>query len=141
MLREAKWFQNHWLGGLFLFLVNTFLFSAVLFAVYLLGLLNIPLVHIIIMLSGVLVSFFAWVQINQAWQGRKQNRLKMGFTGSSFYLLLTAAFVYGLLTLQPSYPGEDTFMAAIGLIFGLIVTCFAFAACLTYTAFEQRNIK
>lgn len=83
-------------------------------------------------------SIFSWVLINNAWQGTKRNRLKVGAVGSSFYIFLTFIFAYWFVTLKPSYPGEDTFMGAIGLIFAIIVTTVAFITCFVITGFSKR---
>ena len=59
----------------------------------------------------------------------------MGTIGSSFYGVLSILFIYWLVTLEPSYPGEDTFMQAIGLMLGTIVTTVAFITCFIITGY------
>jgi hypothetical protein len=109
------------------------------FILYLLAYFRIPFVHIIIMFIAVIVSVFFWITINKIWQGSKTNRLKMGLVGSSFYMILSLVFIYWLVTLKPSYPGEDTFMSAIGLLLGIIVTAVAFITCFILIGFSKNE--
>jgi protein-S-isoprenylcysteine O-methyltransferase Ste14 len=139
-LRNAKWFQNPWFSGVFLFVINAFLFFLTVLVLYVLMYFFIPFVHLIVMFIAVIGSIFTWIIINRAWQGTKRNRLKMGAIGSGFYLFLTLIFVYRLVTLKPSYPGDDTFMGAIGLFFSIIVTVVAFVTCLFITGFTRKNL-
>ncbi|MBM7095282.1 hypothetical protein JSY36_05895 [Bacillus sp. H-16] len=132
-LSQATWFYNHWLAGLFLFALNTALFFTTGFLLYLLTLVLIPFVHLFVMTGAVIASILLWVVLSQTWRGTKENRLKMSATGSSVYLILTVLFGYFFVTLEPSYEGQDTFMAAIGLLFAAIVTTVAFLTCLTIT--------
>nr|WP_090629506.1 hypothetical protein [Neobacillus massiliamazoniensis] len=139
-LRNAKWFQNPWFSGAFLFVINAVLFFLTVLVLYVLMYFFIPFVHLIVMFIAVIGSIFTWIIINRAWQGTKRNRLKMGAIGSGFYLFLTLIFVYRLVTLKPSYPGDDTFMGAIGLFFSIIVTVVAFVTCLFITGFTRKNL-
>lgn len=41
----------------------------------------------------------------------------------------------------PAYPGEDTFMSAMGFIFGIVVTTVAFVVCLMFTGFSHVRDK
>lgn len=136
-LRNAKWFQNYWLSGIFLFVLNAVLFFSTVLVLYGLMQLLIPFVHIIVMFLAVIGSIFSWFMINKAWVGVRSNRLKMAAIGSSFYIFLTSLFVYRFVTLKPSYPGEDTFMAAIGLGFAINVTTVAFITCFVITGFSK----
>jgi hypothetical protein len=138
-LKNAKWFQNHLLSGLFLFIMNAILFFLTVIILYVLMYLVIPFAHILVMFLAVISSIFLWIVMNQAWQGTKRNRLKMGIVGSSFYVLLTVIFLFWLVTLKPSYPGEDTFMGAIGLVFAIIVSLVAFTTCLVITGFSKND--
>ncbi|GGB34250.1 hypothetical protein GCM10011409_09620 [Lentibacillus populi] len=137
-LKNAKWFQKTWTAGMFLFALNAVLFFFTCLLLYVLTFLPIPYIHWVIMLFAVISSVFSWIVVNKAWQGTKKNRLKLGFIGSSFYLILTIVFIYGFMSLKPAYPGEDTFMSAIGLVFAIIVTAIAFIACLVYTGFSGK---
>ncbi|MED0677646.1 hypothetical protein ABEV55_10410 [Aneurinibacillus thermoaerophilus] len=138
-MKHATWFQSHWRTGVFLFFINAVLFFLVGFILYLLAYFIIPFVHVIIMLLAVIVSVCFWMIISKSWQGSKANRFKVGLVGSSFYIILSLVFVYRLMTLKPSYPGEDTFMESIGLIFGIIVTMVAFITCFIIIAFPKSN--
>lgn len=42
-----------------------------------------------------------------------------------------------LVTLAPSFPGDDPFMRAIGIFLGIVVTTFAFISCLIFTGFSK----
>lgn len=136
-LSKAKWYRNPWLGGLFLFVLNAMLFGGTLLALYITTRFFIPYVHMIIMLVAVLLSVYMWSILGKAWQGGRGERFKMGIVGGSFYLLLALLCTYGLITLEPTYPGEDTFMSAIGFIFGIVVTTVAFVVCLMFTGFSR----
>ncbi|MEK4029650.1 hypothetical protein MKZ02_14085 [Pseudobacillus sp. FSL P4-0506] len=139
-LKNATWFQNHWLAGLFLFFMNGFLFSFACLGLYVLMYLFIPFVHLFVMLSVVIVSLYLWILVNKAWQGTAGNRLKMGAVGSSFYVFLILIFIYWFVTLTPSYPGEDTFMGAVGLIFAIIVSTVAFITGFVITGFSKKKV-
>jgi hypothetical protein len=138
-LKHARWFQNHWLAGIFLFVMNGFLFFITCLVLYGLMYFLIPFVHLFVMLFAVIVSILLWLVLNKSWQGTKSNRLKMSMVGSSFYLFLTFIFVYLYVTLEPSYPGEDTFMRAIGLMFSIIVAIVAFITCFVITGFTKKK--
>ncbi len=136
-LENKKWFQNYWVAGIFLFVMNTFLFSSTLLVLYVLVYFLIPFVQMFVILLAVIGSTLLWLLVNKAWKGTKKSRIKMGFIGSSFYIFLTFVFVYWLVTMKPSYPGEDTFMGAIGLVFAIIVTTVAFITCFAITGFSR----
>lgn len=139
-LKNAKWFQNHWLSGIFLFVMNAVLFFSTALLLYVLMYFLIPYVHLLVMIFAVIGSLFLWIIINKAWQGTKRNRLKMGAVGSSFYIILSLLFIYMLVTLKPSYTGEDTFMGAIGLILGIVVTTVAFISCFVFTGYSNKKV-
>ncbi|WCN38804.1 hypothetical protein [Aneurinibacillus uraniidurans] len=134
-LKGADWVQNHWKAGLFLFGINAGLFFFTGFLLYLLMYFLVPLFHITIMVVAVVVSLLFWSVAGASWKGTKGNRIKASAVGSSFYALLALGFVYMLMTLQPAYPGEDTFMRAIGVMFGIIVAVTAFVSCFLITGF------
>lgn len=138
-LKNPMWFQNYWLSGIFLFVMNAVLFFSTGLVLYILMYFLIPYVHLLVMFCAVIGSIFLWVLINKAWQGTKRNRLKIGIVGSSFYIFLTFIFIYWLVTLKPSYPGDDTFMGAIGLVFAIIVTTVAFITCFVITGFQKES--
>jgi len=138
-LKNVKWFQNHWLAGLFLFVMNAVLFLLTGIVLRILGYFVIPYVHLLIMFLAVIGSIYLWGLIHNAWEGSKRNRMKLGALGSSFYMLLTFTFVYWFVTLKPSYPGEDTFMRAISLLFAIIVAAVAFITCFIMTGFSKKK--
>ncbi|OEH94449.1 hypothetical protein [Bacillus solimangrovi] len=135
ILEKSKWFQNYKYAGIFLFIMNAFLFSCTIVILYLLMKLSIPFLHLIVMCAAVIISVIVWFSVCQAWNGSKKQQLMVGFVGSSFYLILTIIFVYWLVTLKPSHPDEDMFMAMIGLFFASIVTSVAFLVCFIITGF------
>jgi hypothetical protein len=91
------------------------------------------------MVLAVFGSLFLWMIVNKAWQGTNANRIKMSILGSSFYILLSILFLYWLLNLEPSYPGEDLFMRSMGLMLGLMVSIVAFLSCLITTGFSFKS--
>ncbi|MFG3611570.1 hypothetical protein [Rummeliibacillus stabekisii] len=139
-LKNANWFQNHWLSGLFLFCMNAILFFSTGLILYLLIFFPIPYLHILLMFAAVLTSILLWIAINKAWQGSKRNRIKMSVVGSSFYFFLLILFIYWFVTIKPSYQGEDIFMKGFGLLFGMVVSFVACITCFVFTASNQ-NIK
>lgn len=141
-LKNNRWFQNYWKAGFFLFILNATLFCITIAIFIILGFLIIPIIHLLVMVLAVLGSFFLWIIVNKAWQGTNGNRLKMSILGSSFYVILSFLLLYWLLTLKPSYQGEDMFMSSIGLMFGLIVSVVAFISCLITTGFTfNRKVR
>ncbi|MFS0822343.1 hypothetical protein [Bacillus sp. 1P02SD] len=140
-LSSYEWFQNPWLSGLFLFVLNAFLFGSTLLILFLLGFLTIPYLHLLIMFGAVLVSLVVWIILLNAWTGDKKGRILRGFIGSSFYLLLTIVFTYLIVTLEPEFPGDDTFMAFIGLVMAITVALVAFVTCFLFTGvFERKEV-
>jgi hypothetical protein len=139
-LKDADWFQNHWLSGVFLFGLNAVFFFLTVLLLFMLMYLFIPFVHLFVMFFAVIASIYVWILINKAWKGTRSNRLKMGAVGSSFYIFLTFIFAFWLVNLKPSYPGDDTFMRAIGLVFAIIVTSIAFVTCLVITGFSKEKV-
>ncbi|WP_068651349.1 hypothetical protein [Paenibacillus antarcticus] len=139
LLQNAKWYQNHWAGGVFLFLVNAVLFTATIFGLYLAIYFSISFVLLIVILLGVIGSIYSWLILKNAWQGNNSNRLRMGLVGSSFYAVLTLVLVFMWITLKPAYPGEDTFMGGIGLVFGIFLTIIAFSTCLIVTSYSKQQ--
>lgn len=140
-LSSYDWFQNPWKSGLFLFVLNGVLFGSTFLILIGLGFLTIPYIHLFIMFGAVIVSLVAWIMILNAWNGDKKGRLLRGFIGSSFYLILTLVFIYMIITLEPQFPGDDTFMAFIGLVMAITVTLTAFITCFLFTGlFERKEV-
>ncbi|WP_419883911.1 hypothetical protein ACN6MY_10735 [Peribacillus sp. B-H-3] len=139
LLSRQSWFQGPWLSGLFLFAVNALLFSSAVLLFYSLIFIQIPYFHIAVMGFAVYVSILAWFSIGKSFDGTRRNQLKMGLIGSSFYVLVSALIIYKECHLKPVYPGDDTFMAVIGLLAALIVSAVAFIVCLVFTAFSGKR--
>jgi len=138
-LLSYEWFQKPWLSGLFLFVVNALLFGTTFLILFGLSFLMIPYIHLLIMMGAVVVSLYAWIIISNAWKGVKKGRMLRGFIGSSFYLILTLVFTYMIVTLEPQFPGDDTFMAFIGLVIAITVTFVAFITCFLFTGLGARK--
>jgi len=138
-LQQAKWFENHWLAGMFLFLLNAVLFALTYLLLSVLMFFFIPFMHFVVMAFAVIGSMVLWLVIHKAWEGSNKDRLKLGALGSSFYMLLTLVFVYWLVTLKPSFPGDDSFMKAVGLVIAIIVTAVAGMTCFTITGLSIRE--
>ncbi|MCC3358017.1 hypothetical protein [Bacillus sp. REN16] len=140
-LSSYWWFQNPWLSGLFLFVLNAVLFGTTLLILYGSGFLMIPYIHLLIMVGAVILSLVLWFIFLNAWYGGKKGRIIRGFIGSSFYLILTLVFTYMIVTLEPQFLGDDTFMAFIGLVMGITVTLVAFITCFLFTGlFERKEV-
>ncbi|MGP4080788.1 hypothetical protein ACTWQL_12785 [Pseudalkalibacillus sp. R45] len=135
---KKQWFKNPWLSGLFLFFINAVYFGLTGLILFLLLNLMIPYLHLIIMLAAVIISILTWMAISQALEGKRGDRLIMSLVGSSFYGALAFYFLWGFLHVEPAYPGEDSFMRAMGWMIGLIVAGTAFITCLFFTTFSKR---
>ncbi|MEH7379618.1 hypothetical protein V7138_03920 [Bacillus sp. JJ1533] len=140
-LSSYHWSQSPWWSGLFLFVLNGLLFGATLLILSGLSFLMIPYIHLLIMVGAVVISLVAWIIVLNAWNGGKKDRLLRGFIGSSFYLILSFIFIYMIVTLKPQIPGDDTFMAFIGLVMAFTVSGVAFITCFLFTGlFEKKEI-
>lgn len=138
-LSNARWFQNEWYSGIFLFFLNAILFSVAVSLIFLSGMLTIPFLHLVIMLLATIVSIYLWIAIHNAGDKGKRERLIMSVIGSSFYLLLLLFCVYRIATLGPGTPENDTFIAFIGLSFALFVSVVAFVTCFCITGLSKRK--
>ncbi|WP_261132136.1 hypothetical protein [Bacillus sp. Marseille-Q3570] len=136
---KKQWFKNPWWSGLLLFLINAVYFGLTGLVLFLLLNLMIPYLHLIIMLTAIIISILTWMAISQAWEGKRSDRLIMSLVGSSFYGALAFYFLWGFLHVEPTYPGEDSFMRAIGWMMGLIVAGTAFITCFSFTTFSKRK--
>jgi hypothetical protein len=125
---KHRWLNSHWKARGILFGVNALLFSCTI----LIGIsyLLIPYLHIFIMIGAVIVSLIVWIKFARSWSGSKLNQWKFALIGSSFYVVMIIFFSYWYVTLEPSYPGEDLFMAGIGLMMAIFVSFVAFLTCL-----------
>jgi hypothetical protein len=136
-LQNTKWFENHFFSGGFIFITNAIFFSLVI--IFLLNFPGITMLDFFIMGGATLLSIWFWSLINRSWKGSKGNRIKMASIGSSFYILVGLFFLYKLMTLKPSYPGDDTFMAGLGLLFAIVVSSVAWITCFLFTAFPKKE--
>jgi hypothetical protein len=140
LLKRKKFFHHYWLTGIFSFFMNAILFFLTILALYGIQFFSIPFIHLIVMFLAVGLSIFLWLLIKLSWQGEVRDQLKVGIIGSSFYFFLTVFFIYKYVTIEPLYPGDDTFMRAIGFMFGIIVTSVAFLTCFFLTGFARKEI-
>ncbi|WP_052947323.1 hypothetical protein [Aneurinibacillus tyrosinisolvens] len=138
---QGKWaggdgiiFTNAWVCGAAVFLYNVALFGLVallFFGNILLASkthLSIPI--FIYAPFAVAASILGWMWFGKNWSGSFKERMQIAATGSGFYWLLAAFAVYRLLTLEPQFPGDDTFMAAVGLFMLLVITGGAAVLCM-----------
>lgn len=129
-LSSFDWFHTPYACGLLVFGGNLLIFGMiVLIYVSVVSIYPLPLVPLLALL-GVLASIWFWLQAGLAWKGPAASRVLMSAIGSSFYwlLLLWCGYKYG--TLSPQFEGDDIFMAAIGLIIGMIITGIAALTCM-----------
>ncbi|WP_146223187.1 hypothetical protein [Ureibacillus chungkukjangi] len=138
-IQRVSWFQKSYLAGIMLLLVNAVLFFGSL------GILNALMiyfglyVHFFVMLVAVVLSIGSWIIVNKAWNGSNRGRIVIAGIGSSFYFVLTILFVYRYMSIEPYYPGEDTFMRALGLTLAGITTVIAWITCFVITGFSSMH--
>ncbi|RST58550.1 hypothetical protein [Siminovitchia terrae] len=137
-LSEKQWFHHKWKSGLFLFVLNAVLFLLAVGLIFLSGLFMIPYLHILIILAATLTSIYLWIAMRVSVQRPKKDQLVMGLVGSSFYVILFLIFLYLFMILEPATPEHDTFMAAIGLMLGMVVSFVAWMTCFFITAFQKK---
>ncbi|MCA1055674.1 hypothetical protein LCM10_11820 [Rossellomorea aquimaris] len=138
-MSNHSWYSSPWLVGLFLFAVNVVLFGVTGLVLFGLSLLMIPFLHLFIMLGAVIISILVWMSIATSRSWKKWDRLKIGFVGSSFYLILTIFFFYQWASVEPRFPGDDTFMTALGFMVVAVVTAVAFVTCFSMLFFTKRE--
>ncbi|MCA1060641.1 hypothetical protein LCL96_17025 [Rossellomorea aquimaris] len=134
-LDKYEWFQNPWLIGVFLFVINLILFGTTALVLYGITYLMIPYIHLVIMVAATVTSILVWQSLVYAREWMKGERWKAGMTGSSFYLLLFLYILYEWNTYVPIYPGEDEFMSSLGFFIGELVTGMAFLICFVMVVF------
>ncbi|XXM72165.1 hypothetical protein ACQ0QQ_21255 [Lysinibacillus sphaericus] len=140
-LKKYSWFANPWLAGLFLFVINLFLFGMTGLILIALSYLMIPYFHLVIMMLAVIISILVWKSIAAARSWTKGERVRIALTGSSFYLCMAGFFYYQMVSYVPQFPGDDTFMATLGFMVGLVVTAVAFLTCLSIFLFTRDSFS
>lgn len=138
-LSRLNWFQHPWKSGMFLFVLNALLFSSALLLIYGIGFLEIPFLHLFVMIAAVLSSLYLWIVVHKSWRGEWEGRFLQGFIGSSFYLVLTLIFIYMMINLEPDTPSDDNFMQFVGLMMGIFVTLVAFVTCFCITGLSRKK--
>jgi hypothetical protein len=140
-LKKYSWFANPWLAGLFLFVINLFLFGMTGLILIGLSYLMIPYFHLVIMMLAVIISILVWKSIASARSWKKGERVRIAVTGSSFYLCMAVFFYYQIVSYVPQFPGDDTFMATLGFMVGIVVTAVAFLTCLSILLFTKDSFS
>ncbi|QGH35217.1 hypothetical protein GI584_14685 [Gracilibacillus salitolerans] len=125
-VEKHKWLNNYWITGGILFGVNALFFTSTILILIGLSYLMLPYVHLLVMVVAVIISIFVWIVFAHSWRGSKLNKWKMALIGSSFYVIMIIFFSYWYATLEPTYPGEDLFMAGLGLMMAIFVSLVAF---------------
>ncbi|WP_242450828.1 hypothetical protein [Priestia endophytica] len=140
-LQQKSWFHNPYTSGIVLFLWNTVMTAIVALLIFALMIteIYIPYLHIVIFGLGTLACILAWATFSAAWVGSKKSRLTMASIGSSFYVLLGMYGLYEYITLKPSYPGEDVFMAALGFMGVMVVAAVALMTCFLFIGFQKKE--
>ncbi|NQD65032.1 hypothetical protein HP456_03770 [Bacillus haikouensis] len=138
-MKRYSWFGNPWLAGVFLLGVNVLLFGLTGLILFGLSFLMIPFIHLFIMLAAVVISILVWKSIASSCSWGKWDRLKTGAAGSSFYLILAIYFFYRSVSYVPQFPGDDSFMATLGFMIGVIVTGAAFLTCFGIVVFTKNQ--
>lgn len=130
---NANWIRIPWKFGGILFLFNAFLFGLVLFLFFANSIsagFHIPLILVVFLAP--LASLLGWTWLAKVFQGSKQDRFKAALFGSSPYWILAIIASIRYVTLKPQFPGDDLFMAYLGLdifVAVCILAClFCFAA-------------
>lgn len=139
-LRHQSWFNKPLFVGGLLFITNAGLFFATWGVLFFLTKLMIPYVHLLVMLTAVLASFYSWTVFRESWHGTRGGQVLMGVIGSTFYGLFTCYFFYLFISVPETMPDNDPFMVAIGYIFGILVTGVAWGMCLQMTALKKTNV-
>jgi hypothetical protein len=140
-MKRYSWFSNPWLVGLFLLGVNVLLFGLTGLILFGLSFLMIPFIHLFIMLAAVVISILVWKSIASTRSWGKWDRLKTGVIGSSFYLILAIYFFYRSISYVPQFPGDDSFMATLGFMIGVVVTGVAFLTCFGIVVFTKSQFS
>lgn len=122
LLVGLRFSHNPWRFGLLVALGNLIIFGSVIVMYLLAIVINLGILILLIAIIGIVASIWYWIQIGVTWSGTTRDRVIMSLIGSVFYWLLLITFMYMYLTLTPQFEGDDTFMAAIGLFIGMIIS-------------------
>lgn len=138
-LETAEWFQHPRWSGVFLFALNTLLFSSTAASLFLLSFFSVPYVSLLIMVSAIIVSLLLWISIYHADQKSRRGRLEMGLIGSSFYVILFGFALFRIFSLTAHTSEQDQFMEFIGLFFVSIIALTAWIVCLAITGLYRKH--
>ncbi|MET3730130.1 putative membrane protein YGL010W [Fictibacillus halophilus] len=114
-LKEYPMSANYWQAGITLFVAN-----AALFALAFVILFFLPYGAMAGLLMCIPLSLFTWVIFSEVWRGSWKDKVKMTFIGSAFFLFFLGWIFWYYATLEPAFPGDDLFMAWIGVIIASI---------------------
>ncbi|MBH0171196.1 hypothetical protein [Fictibacillus sp. 18YEL24] len=116
-LKSRSLSTNYWQTGIMLFAANTALFALAFVILFFL-----PYGAIAGLMMCIPLSLFTWVIFSEVWRGSRKDKVKMAFVGNSFFLFFLGWIFWYYATLEPAYPGDDLFMAWIGVIIASIFT-------------------
>ncbi|MGM0806720.1 MAG: hypothetical protein ACQET8_18400 [Bacillota bacterium] len=116
-LKSRSLSTNYWQTGIMLFAANTALFALAFVILFFL-----PYGAIAGLMMCIPLSLFTWVIFSEVWRGSRKDKVKMSFVGNSFFLFFLGWIFWYYATLEPAYPGDDLFMAWMGVIIASIFT-------------------
>jgi hypothetical protein len=129
-----KWKANPWLVGIMVLLFNAALFGAV-FLTY----VNMRRALFTCVPCALVLGITVWLTIGKLWRGTKKERFILAATGSSLYWVLSCYVLYRRMTVTPRYPGDDVFMAALGLDIALLVAGTAALSCTLMLGWPRKD--
>ncbi len=116
---------NYWYAGAALFAANVALFTVAFVILFFL-----PYGATLGLVLCIPLSLVTWMVFSETWDGSLRDKVKMACIGSSFFLFFIGWMIWYSMNLKPAYPGDDLFMAWIGLVIGMIVTAGAMSVSL-----------
>jgi hypothetical protein len=109
--------NNYWVAGAALFAAN-----AALFAIAFVTLFFMPFGTTLGLVMCIPLSLFTWLIFSEIWEGSFKDKVRMACIGNTFFLLFMGWTIRHYITLEPDYPGDDMFMAWIGLVLSNVFT-------------------
>ncbi|MCR8644476.1 hypothetical protein NV379_17615 [Paenibacillus sp. N1-5-1-14] len=140
-LSQQLWFQSYWKTGLLVFAGNLILLFGISGLFMLNIMLNIPFLHWLLAILGIVISFWFWIQIGKTWSGAYRSRIWVANIGALFYWLLCGILLYSLFTLKPQFPGDDTFMVAFGYFLGASISFMAAIMCILTILYCKKEVS
>ncbi|USB33376.1 hypothetical protein [Paenibacillus sp. YPG26] len=140
-MSKLSWYQNPFLCGLFVSLVNLILFISVIGLSLLSVLLSLGFVWMLFPILGVVINIWFWIQVGMTWGDQNEGRIVTALIGGAFYWVVFLFFIYRYVTLTPQFEGDDTFMTAIGLFMGILISFIAGVLCIWAILYCSRLIN